>query len=672
MLATVPTLSAALVRVSPSQIETFEKCKRLWYFGWIEGIRSPSSAAQERGTRIHQVIEFYLLHGRIPSPEETYDGALLNHADHDLGRRLVAKAIENHHLPQGGRPDLEIEAAIQVDILDAAGNVIATMVGRKDLGYEEPDAVYIEDHKSTSSFDYAKTPAQLAENIQLVTYAKAARAAGATKPLVVSHIYYLTKNKIKVATHRVEATLTEDQIAQVWARVVDATTEMVRLRATKPGADAVEPTGVFSKHCGAYGGCQFKERCGITNESQLGGYFTMSDPTKPNSLLDRLRAATGTAAPPPSVAQSMAPVTERAPDAPPPPPPLATQVAAAPSLLDRLKAKAATALPAGVAPTGAPALAGDAARAVNPEVPNGGGLAGSGTLGQVTIRDLPGVPAVGVLPPDAAPRVNPPAPPPAPPPALAIVPADESPAPVKAKRGRPPKAKPESWTCPGCHKIMALDAEGKFPDHRGVDANLQPDQMAPCVTSGDSPAEAAAWRADLNEAAERQAFLANKAATTPPTTAAQADQELADSANDDLLELAKMEIMALHDKLAAQAEATRKAHETINRIEAAGAPAPGFTLYVGVYPVKGAPGAPISFDDWIAPTIAKLTEVMGVPDYGLAKYAEGKGALVGLLGDRIKAEGLPAAMFVPARSRHWEVAEGVIAPFAKTIIRPCY
>lgn len=655
MLANAPTLSAALVRVSPSQIETFEKCKRLWYFGWIEGIRSPSSAAQERGTRIHQVIEFYLLHGRIPSPEETYDGALLNHADHDLGRRLVAKAIENRHLPQGGRPDLEIEAAIQVDILDAAGNVIATMVGRKDLGYEEPDAVYIEDHKSTSSFDYAKTPAQLAENIQLVSYAKAARAAGATKPLVVSHIYYLTKNKIKVATHRVEATLTEDQIAQVWARVVAATTEMVHLRATKPGADAVEPTGVFSKHCGAYGGCQFKERCGITNESQLGGYFTMSDPTKPNSLLDRLRAATGTAAPPPSVAQAMAPVaapvTERAPDAPPPPPPLATQVAAAPSLLDRLKAQATTAQ----APV---MLTGDAARALVPDLPVGGGY----------ITTPPGVPAVGVLPPDAAPRVNPPAPPPA----LAIVPADESPAPAKAKRGRPPKAKPESWTCPGCHKIMALDAEGKFPDHRGVDANLQPDQMAPCVTSGDSPAEAAAWRADLNEAAERQAFLANKAATTPPTTAAQADQELADSANDDLLELAKMEIMTLHERLAAAEGVAKDAIKLRDDTLAARGTAPGFTLYVGVYPVKGAPGAPISFDDWIAPTIAKLTEVMGVPDYGLAKYAEGKGALVGLLGDRIKSEGLPAAMFVPARSRHWEVAEGVIAPFAKTIIRPCY
>ena len=52
---------------SASQVGTFRRCQRLWWWQKVAGYKTPSSPAMELGSAIHAELEAYLLGGDVPS-----------------------------------------------------------------------------------------------------------------------------------------------------------------------------------------------------------------------------------------------------------------------------------------------------------------------------------------------------------------------------------------------------------------------------------------------------------------------------------------------------------------------------------------------------------------------------------------------------------------------------
>lgn len=58
---------------SYSSISNFEKCARKYFYSKIEGMRDPAGSAAQRGTRIHEAIEKYLLNEEDELPEVVFN-----------------------------------------------------------------------------------------------------------------------------------------------------------------------------------------------------------------------------------------------------------------------------------------------------------------------------------------------------------------------------------------------------------------------------------------------------------------------------------------------------------------------------------------------------------------------------------------------------------------------
>lgn len=58
----------AFKHASASQIETFRRCPRKWFFAKILGYPSPSTPALELGVAVHEELERYLLASTTPGP----------------------------------------------------------------------------------------------------------------------------------------------------------------------------------------------------------------------------------------------------------------------------------------------------------------------------------------------------------------------------------------------------------------------------------------------------------------------------------------------------------------------------------------------------------------------------------------------------------------------------
>ncbi len=60
-----PNKKRVWTRTSASQHGAFERCKRYWYFGWIDRLKGPTTEPMQRGKDIHTESEHYLNTGEI-------------------------------------------------------------------------------------------------------------------------------------------------------------------------------------------------------------------------------------------------------------------------------------------------------------------------------------------------------------------------------------------------------------------------------------------------------------------------------------------------------------------------------------------------------------------------------------------------------------------------------
>ena len=286
------------MRVSASQIETAELCMRKWWMSRV--VRLPDLNTNQDsflfGEALHAVCERFLGaddQGRGADglavdlyPEgwhvlrDKYTGEYTGEIapnDQAIIKKLIDAAIENGTLRR--LPDRRVEEQFHRTLKPTTNGTSVGVMGFIDLSY--PDGV--EDHKSTKSMRYAKTPRTLRENTQILMYAqeKMFQAEEEGRPVPETfkarhNIFCKDPNDLRVK--HVEIELTREEIESKWQEVLGLIEEMSQRREkAEDWFDIPEPADT-NKACNAYGGCQFLPIC--SGRESMKGYAERLDFTQ--------------------------------------------------------------------------------------------------------------------------------------------------------------------------------------------------------------------------------------------------------------------------------------------------------------------------------------------------------------------------------------------------------
>ncbi len=679
-------VSLAWNHVSPSQIENFQKCKRSWLFKSILKIPEAQKGHQALGSSFHLILE------KVPKGL-----GMPNHADTQASPEDWAKAeamakIALPLLPVE-TPDRLFKREHGLRLETYSGG--PTMIGYVDLGipagvgwpafmFPANEAI-VADYKTLSDYRYMKTPEELANSIQMMTYAKWAISEwpsglhGEKDPMPdyvrLLHMYARTKAPFNRSSIRHESALvTPDQINKQWDKTLDIVREMQQLSScTDP--DQAEAGGALNGHCEAYGGCTYRDKCGISKQSGIKSLFQISKKptqTEPldmsgSAILDKIKAARMAAgAPtPPATAPAVTPSAPVSPvvDA------ISLALEKENSLPVSTMGASIEAKPAGpisglmakilAQGKGSPSLGGSAAQAYGKEHgnPTAQGYAGAGDLAIYNITSIGELMklASGVVPPDAPPRTQ------------AVI------------------------TQPGQVVVdpLALPVEGE-------EDGLEDSEAAPVVATPATPSVSGAVSVESGEPVakrgrpSKEVMAAREAAEKAKFDAAvleaaktlrgadvlnMVDSDMKSQIEALKVELAQAQIKASEDRkfannaICAEVLANARIKELEEGKGISTAPAQdGLTLYVDTFPVKGEKEQITDFFEWIGPICRAVAQTNSVEDYRLINYTA-KGLLAGAIRTAIKAEGLPKAMTISTYAGGSDIALEILTPLAKRIIK---
>lgn len=243
---------------SPSSIELGLRCEHAWALRYIDGISDPGTAATEFGTALHSVGEAWYA-GAEPD-WRTPHGALflagLPHLPHRtrmvcpplVERALGTEAIQYATPPRDGAPErgFRFEGILWVGYVDLTA--WPTVAERTRLALPETPGPIIVDYKTSANIErYAKTPADLAADLQCQLYGLEA-CVEYDAPVVSARWVYFEK-PTKTAAPRdctVERTRAED--------LVGARADTARhLDLLQTSADAAKNP----RACRDFGGCKY-------------------------------------------------------------------------------------------------------------------------------------------------------------------------------------------------------------------------------------------------------------------------------------------------------------------------------------------------------------------------------------------------------------------------------
>lgn len=154
---------------SPSQISTYRQCKICWAFKYLDKREKPENFAAKRGQDLHKLLEQYLDYGIPIKPSTKY------------GQMLLAGI---KHLPKPGTAKVEQGFVFEKDGFKFGGYI--------DMFYKDDSGLYVCDHKTTKSFNYALTPQALKNNIQANIYAAFILSKFQEEKAFLKWIYYKT------------------------------------------------------------------------------------------------------------------------------------------------------------------------------------------------------------------------------------------------------------------------------------------------------------------------------------------------------------------------------------------------------------------------------------------------------------------------------------------------
>lgn len=240
MTAASAVQSGRLSHVSASQIKLYQSCPRRWYADKVLGVREESGVATDEGTRIHEGQERYYLEGVIPSHPSAQ--LLVDHPE--LPKRTDRILIEH---PRSYLLDLYVAEVM--------------LKGRADLLWERsPQDVVIIDWKSTSNFRYAKTPEELATDVQLNIYAQYVfKECPKAETTQFAHAYIRTKGA--PASKLVWSPAVDREHVGRQVEAIKATVEQMKESAAKTSADEVPAVPGYNT-CRAFNKlCPFAAQC---------------------------------------------------------------------------------------------------------------------------------------------------------------------------------------------------------------------------------------------------------------------------------------------------------------------------------------------------------------------------------------------------------------------------
>ena len=242
------------MKLSPSAIVSFRTCRRLYAFTYVEGLRGPSSPAQQFGTEVHKQLERWLTCGT--PPDDSPPGRV---AEQGLGW-LPAPSDE-----------LLVEHPFSIPLEEDL-----ELMGFIDCVRPGPVPLLI-DHKSCADLRWAKTEAQLRVDPQALVYSLWAMLEWGAPEVQARWTYFSATTggpgpRKPRGAKPVEVLLAaEDPAYQGAVEVLLADCyQMAALRRAARPALLQPPT---PSSCGLYGGCPFLSRCNLTQQDRLGAYF---------------------------------------------------------------------------------------------------------------------------------------------------------------------------------------------------------------------------------------------------------------------------------------------------------------------------------------------------------------------------------------------------------------
>ena len=233
----------SLSHVSASSIELYRSCPRKWYYTYMLGRRGKTTEAMLRGTKVHAVLEEYLLNGTTPS-----------------GRSQVVKIASPgiDLLPARNPSKQRVEAPLEDFKIP---NLPVPFKGFIDL-LDLTDGVHILDHKTTSNLErWTKTEEELAVNTQLIIYARhVLEHYPDAEEARVTHVYYRTKTPY--GAKRVSVLLKREDVYSRFDEILVTVKEML-----EAATNSIEATAKESGFCFAYGKrCDHYNNCHYTLE----------------------------------------------------------------------------------------------------------------------------------------------------------------------------------------------------------------------------------------------------------------------------------------------------------------------------------------------------------------------------------------------------------------------
>lgn len=224
-----------LQHASPSQVAKFQACPRAWYIDKVLGIPAPSSEAQQLGTDVHSILERYLK-GLLP----------VGNFPPGAAGEIAKSGI--HMLPKPGTVTVEGRVSIVGAPVEYVGVIDYIDEGNNDR-------IEVCDHKTSAAPKWMRTPEQLKQDVQMVSYAKHAFDLFPQEDaVVIRHHYYGTGNSRWADT--VTAEVTRPEVEKVWSGICDTVREMQAV-----GRKAEPEVEQKLRACSAYGGCFYRSRC---------------------------------------------------------------------------------------------------------------------------------------------------------------------------------------------------------------------------------------------------------------------------------------------------------------------------------------------------------------------------------------------------------------------------
>lgn len=220
-------------RTSPSQIDTFRRCQRKWWWEKVRGQRSPETEATSQGTLIHAQLEKAVLDGT--PPENPTALAILEHVGYGLLPRDCLEREFELTIPGWAVPIKGV-----IDRIEKPGSVV--------------------DYKTTSSISrYAKTEDYLRTDTQALIYSWVGiHVLGMNDPLTFSLVYgERRKGLVHAKTSRRTVVFSAEDLEPHMAMLGEITHDQQRLAQIREPGDVPANTDA----CNDYGGCPHRRLC---------------------------------------------------------------------------------------------------------------------------------------------------------------------------------------------------------------------------------------------------------------------------------------------------------------------------------------------------------------------------------------------------------------------------